>query len=139
MDNGAVAAAVEEEDGLPSGLERGLGFLDETGGEGRGHLLLAPELGEVLHQDLRQTDVAEAGVELHQSVFPLSGVGVALHGGRGRAQEHFRALPVGHEDGHIAGMVARGGVLLLVGSLVLLVDDDEAEVAIGEEQGGAHT
>ena len=46
---------------------------------------------------------------------------------------------MGHEDGHVTGMVAGGGVLLLVGSLVLLVDDDEAEVSIGEEQGGAHT
>jgi hypothetical protein len=40
------------------------------------------------------------------------------------------------DDGHVAGVVA-GGFLLLVGVLVFLVDDDEAERFDRGEDGGA--
>ena len=44
----------------------------------------------------------------------------------------------GEDGGHTTRVVAGRGVLLLVGGLVLLIDDDKAEVAEGEEHRGTH-
>ena len=46
----------------------------------------------------------------------------------------FSIRPAHHR--HVAGVVM-DAVLLLVGGLVLLIDDDQAEIAVGQEQGRA--
>ena len=61
----------------------------------------------------------------------------ALQGGRGAAQHHGAALDLGALDGQIPGMDA-GMLLALVGGLLLLVHDDEADVPQGRQHGVAH-
>ena len=43
-----------------------------------------------------------------------------------------------HEDGHIARIVARSRILLLVRCLVLFVDDDQSEILKGQKHRRAH-
>jgi len=89
------------------------------------------DLGErPLADALGQLEKFEAGV------LGVDGAPVALEGGSGGAEEQHGAgglrAPTG--DGH--GLVARRGVLLVRG-LVLLVHDDDAEVLHRGEQRGA--
>ncbi len=55
---------------------------------------------------------------------------------RGRGQHHGAALEPGAGQRHVAGVVV-DGLLLLEAGIVLLVDDDQAEVDQRQEQGGA--
>ena len=43
---------------------------------------------------------------------------------------------MGAHHRHVTGMIMRA-VVLLVGLVVLLIDDDQAQIGIGQEQGGA--
>src|SRR4029077_5710878 len=43
---------------------------------------------------------------------------------------------MGADDSHVAGMIMRA-VILLVGLVVLLIDDDQTQISIGQKQGGA--
>ena len=45
-------------------------------------------------------------------------------------------MDAGEDDGTVAGVVARCGGVLLVGTVLLLVDEDERKRMIGEEEGG---
>ena len=56
-----------------------------------------------------------------------------LDGRRGRTEHHGRTGAAGHPHGHVARVVARSAVLL-VGALMLFVDDDEAHVAQRRKQ-----
>src|SRR5438128_9615605 len=60
----------------------------------------------------------------------------AFQRGRGRAKDDRHVLQAGPHDGDVAGMISRR-VLLLERVLVLLVDDDEAEVPCRREHGAA--
>jgi len=54
---------------------------------------------------------------------------------RGTAEDHCRAGQCCQPDGHVAGVVARRPVLLLVRPFVFFVDDDEAEIRLRREDG----
>ena len=64
------------------------------------------------------------------------GVGPALQRRRGGAEDDDSVVELGAHDRDVAAMVARS-FLLLVAGVVLLVDEDEAEVDHGREDGGA--
>ena len=64
---------------------------------------------------------------------PALGVDARLDRGRGRGEHDRRLLEPGAHDAHVAGVVD-DAVLLFVGALVLLVDDDQAEVGEGQEE-----
>ena len=74
-----------------------------------GHLLVVHALGQ-----------------FEQRVFALAAVVIAFQRRRGRAEHDHGAFHLAAHDGHVARVVARR-LLLLVGVLVLLVHDDEAE------------
>ncbi|CDF21703.1 uncharacterized protein BN736_01468 [Prevotella sp. CAG:617] len=138
LNDGRVAPAVLEQNDLLALLQRLLHFLNQSRREGRVHEFLAAQLLDVLHLDDRQLDVAVALRQAHQAVFARQGVVVALDGRCGRAQQHLGAVEAGGHGGHVAGVVARGGVLLLVGGFVLLVHDNQAEPPEGQEERRAH-
>ncbi len=79
---------------------------------------------------------AETFGQMQPDVAAAPGVDLGLDRGR-RRNEHDRNVgaPRAHHR-HIAGVIARA-VLLLVGRIVLLVDDDEAEIGVRQEQRGA--
>ena len=66
-------------------------------------------------------------VQADEPVFSRQGVGPALEARRGAAEKHGRLLAMPAQDGHVPRMVARRFVLL-VGILVLLIHNDDAEV-----------
>ncbi len=135
-------ALVEEEDGLLAALQgfsqRRLQRAGEHGAVAGGKLG-----GHVDHGDRRQRLAVRALGQLHAApggtaVLHRAGV-QGFDGGRGRTQHQLGAAHHGQVHRHFTRGVARGFVLL-VGALVLLVDDDDAKVAQRGEQGraGAH-
>ncbi len=56
---------------------------------------------------------------------------VGVDGRCGRSEERLGAVHRGQHDGHIAAVVARSGVKLLVALIVLLVDDYQSEIGEG--------
>ena len=73
---------------------------------------------------------------LSKRVLAAVGVVPALQRRRRRAEQDRDVLQAGTHDGHVAGMVARRR-FLLERAFVLLVDDDEAELARRSEHGAA--
>ena len=132
------AAAVEEKDGLLAALRHAAQGLGQGRREDRA-AAAAKLLGHVDHADLGQAGAAGTLGHAHASpgdAAPGAGAAAAerLERGRGRA-EHERAAPLArHAGGDLASVVARG-LVLLVGALVLLVDNDEARIGKrGEER-----
>ena len=80
---------------------------------------------------MRHGLAAEAVGQQHMLVFALIGIDAAFNRRRGRGQHHGRALDPSAQHRHIAGMIMHA-VFLLVGALMLFVDDDKTE--IGERQ-----
>ena len=73
---------------------------------------------------LGHLDARPGGAAVRATAAAVEGLGR----GRGGAQHKRTAIAARHLSSHLARMVARAGALLVAG-LVLLVDDDEAQVA----------
>ena len=72
-------------------------------------------------------------LELDVAVAALSGIHQALDGGRGRAQHYGESPKRSAHHRHVARLIG-DALLLLVAGVVLLIDDDEAEIGEGKEQ-----
>ena len=123
-----IAAPVEKEERLLAARERVLHGEHEGRRQpaSRHHRLSL----EVDGADVRQGAAAEALGQIEPGVASALGIDARLDGGRRRGEDHWATLETPAHHGHVAGVVV-DAVLLLVGGLVLLVDDDEAEVPIG--------
>ena len=128
------AAAVEEQQRLLAALERKLDGLGEPRrDEAAARRPLALEIDRL---DRRQMLPAEPLGQVQMRVAAALGVHHGFDRRRGRRQ-HDRNLALARtHHRHVAGVVAHA-VLLLVGRVVLLIDDDEAEIGIGQEQSRA--
>ncbi len=67
------------------------------------------------------------------AVAALLGIDQALDRGRGRAQDHRRLPEMAAHHRHVARLIGHA-LLLLVALVVLLIDDDQAEIGEGKEQ-----
>ena len=67
------------------------------------------------------------------------GLVVGFHIGGGAAHHHHRAAASGQRQGDVAGVVVGRELRLLVGRLMLFVDDDDARVGYGCKQRAART
>ena len=87
----------------------------------------------------RQRPVQHAPGHLDQPVLARSGAVPTLQRRRGRAQHQRHPFGRRPGNGHVAGVIARGS-LLLERRLVLLVQDDQAQLRRGGEDraAGAH-
>ena len=131
------AAAVEEKDGLLAFFEALFeGGAEAVGEDGDLAFLLLLFQTHVDDADERHGVGVGAFVEAEELVFSGEGVLPAFERRRGGAENDGAGLEGGAEDGDVAGLVA-GDVFLLVGGFVLLIDDDEAEIRQGCEDGGA--
>ena len=93
----------------------------------------------VLNDNLGQFNPRKALRHLHIAILVhLAGIEIGLNGRCGRAQQYPRAHLVRQDDGRVAGVVARGRVLLLITLFVLFVHDDETQILEGQEDGRAH-
>ena len=95
-------------------------------------------LPHIYDADGWQLTGVEAVFQGKQMIHALFGAVAAFHIRRRAAENQKRVGGCASELGGVAGVVARGGVLL-VGGLVLLVDDDEAEIAARGKNGASRS
>ncbi len=131
-----VAAAIEQDHRLLAAIERRARLLDQRA---RKELVLAGLLKLLAHVDqfdCGQRPVHHAIKQLDACIFAARGVLPAFQRRRGRTQHRDRAGQFGAHHGHVAGVVARR-LLLLITLVVLLVDQNQAEVRRGGENSRA--
>ena len=93
---------------------------------------------EILDVDnlyLRQFDALIALKEFHETVLACGSIMVGLNGRCRCAQQNLCAHHLSKHDGCATGMVARGRILLLIGGLMLLVDNHQTKILKGQEYG----
>ena len=126
-----VAATVQEEQRLFAGGEAfGDRLCQRVGDPAAGLQIGRPQVDR---RHVRQTCDAEAFGQVEARVFAGVGVGPAFEARGGGGEHHGGALDRGAQHRHVAGVIEHA-VLLLVGAVVLLVDNDEAELAERQEQ-----
>ena len=91
---------------------------------------------DVQHAVGRQRGTAGAFLQTGAGVAAAMGVLQRLQRWRGAAEHHRHAQRGGAFHGHVPGGI-RQAILLLVGAVVFLVDDDQAEPGEGREHGRA--
>ncbi len=123
---------VEQEHRLLPALHGLLQRALQAMGEGPGAMPARQLLPHVDDLRLRQLPPRDALRQRREAPRPPRRGMVALHGRGGAPQHHGGAGEPRAGCGDLAGVVT-GGVSLLVGRLVLLVDEDEAEVPHGGE------
>ena len=129
-----IAAPIEKQQRLIAALERRLhGF-----GEPRRDIAPARRAfaAQIDCFDRRLMLAAEALGQRDAGVATAPRVHLGLDRRRRRRQHDGNFRDVRPHHRHVAGVIAHA-ILLLVGRVVLLIDDDEAEVGIGQEQRGA--
>ena len=126
-----VAAAVEEKQRLLAALDRGL----HRAGERRRDEAAArrPLAAQIDRLDRRHALAAEALGQREPPVAAAPRVDFGLERRRRRRQHHRDLGDMAAHHRHVAGVVVHA-VLLLVGRVVLFIDDDQAEIGIGQEQ-----
>src|SRR5437763_8053511 len=67
------------------------------------------------------------------AVSPALGIDERFERRRRRRQDHRKTRDIAVDDGQVAGMIGTS-ILLLVGALMLLIDDDEARPRPWQEQ-----
>ena len=83
--------------------------------------------------DMRHVLTAEARRQRHALVAALARIDLGLDRWRGRRQHDRDLCDMRAHHRHVAGMIVRA-VVLLVGLVVLFIDDDQAEIGIGQKQ-----
>ena len=127
-----IAAAVEEQQRLLAALERDLhGFGEPRRDEAPARRAFAPA-GRSASIDGRCWPPKRSG-RCRCAVAAAPRVDLGLDRRRGRSQ-HDRNLRLARaHHRHVAGVIMHA-VLLLVGGIVLLIDDDQAEIGIRQKQ-----
>ena len=133
-DRGRETAAVQQDQRLlppvePKWIASRSARLRITSGPSRGVLFAHVDDG-----DCGQRPVEDAALEDHALVFARHRVVIALHRRRRRSEDDERARPLTADDGDVAAVVARALVLLVRG-VVLLVDDNQADLFERREDG----
>ncbi len=128
---GGVATAVQEQQRLLAardGLGHGVGEARRDPAPAR-----RPLPPEVDGRDGGQAASAVTRRQPKVGVASRLGVDAAFEGRRRRGQDHRGTFEPASHHRHVAGMVGHA-IVLLVGGLMLLVDDDQAEVGEGQEE-----
>ena len=131
-----IASAVEEYHDLLVPFQA---LADRLGQLARDHLFVAGFLELLAHVD--DFDLGQGALfypvgQFDERVFVLGGVEIGFKRGRGRAQDYHRAGHFGAHHSDITGVVTRYA-FLLVGRILLFIDDDEGQIGHGSEHCGA--
>ncbi len=125
-DRGRVAAPVQQHEHLLPPLEPRADGLRQRLAEHDIGAAVGELVAHVDQRHVRERPVEHAPLDREQFIAARGGVLVTLERRRGRAQDDERAFTLGPHDGHVAPVIARA-LLLLVGSVVLFVHDDQAD------------
>ncbi len=123
-----VAPSVLEQDDLLAFRQFLLHSFHEGVAQVSVHLLAVVLPVQVNQRDARHLDPLEPFRHAADAVLACPGVVLCLDRGCGCAEQHACACLCGEHDGHRPCVVARGGVLLLVTRLMLLIDNHQPEV-----------
>ena len=135
-DDEGIAAPIQQQHGLFAATERRFNFLRHCAGE-QGFLAgLGKFLAHVDQRNFRQGAIADALLQREQRIFATLDVGPRLQRRRGRTEDDGGAGQLGAHHSDIASVIA-GQLRLLVGSVMLLVDDNQREVGDGRKDSGA--
>ncbi len=125
------AAAVEEQQRLLAALQRDLHRLGKPRrDEAAARRAFAAQVDRL---DRRQMLAAEPLRQMQMRVAAAPRVHLGLDRRRRRGEHDRDFLLARAHHRHVAGVIAHA-VLLLVGRVVLLIDDDQAEIGVGQEQ-----
>ena len=126
-----IAAAIEEQQRLLAPLDRDADLLGQPRrDEAAARRRLAAQIDRL---DMRHVLAAEPRRQRHALVAALARIDLGLDRRR-RRRQHDRDLgDMRAHHRHVAGVIMRA-VILLVGLVVLFIDDDETEIGIGQEQ-----
>ena len=126
-----IAAAIEKQQRLLAALQRGL----HRAGEHRRNEMprRRRSRAQIDRLDRRQARPAEALGQGEPRVAAAPRVDFGLDRRRRRRQHHRDARDVTAHYRHVAGVVAHA-VFLLVGRVVLLIDDDKPEIGVRQKQ-----
>ena len=129
-----IAAAVQEQESLLSAPKRLGDRIDQDRREP--FAALGWRGAHVDGSDGRQSVSLVAGAEPNMPVAPLLDIDETFDGRRRRAEHHgtLPERPAHHR--HVARLVG-DALLLLVARVMLLIDDDEAEIGEGQKEGRA--
>ncbi len=136
LQRGGIAAPVQEENDLLLPLHPPGNGLFELRREDGHHFARAHGLAHI--HDAHDGHLLVVGPlgQLEQRVFALAAVVIAFQRGRGGAEHDHGAFHLAAHNGDVARVVA-GRLLLLVGVLVFLVHNDQAERLDRRKDGGA--
>jgi hypothetical protein len=136
---GVIAAPVEEEHDLLLPVQ---GFPDgggeATGKDGKGFLAVESLFHFHIH-DLHggQGSVGNPAGHGQAGEFPDAGIETGLYRRRRRSEDNRRPVETSFDDGQIPGVV-RQPVILLIGGVVFLIDNDQLEIPDRGKEGGTH-
>jgi len=124
---GGKSPAVQKKDGLLTLLDSPLDRFAQRFGQNSASWIVAGGTPKIDHTHDGHAFVVHSLVESHESVFSGLGIVPTLERGGGAAEDDGGFFPTGAKDGHVAGIIA-GGFVLLVGRLVLFIDDDHSGI-----------
>src|SRR4029077_16343184 len=124
---GRKAPAIQEENGLFSPAQPGVNRFQQGGRKNGRPGCGARQPAHIENPDHRQVAVVGALGESDQKVFSSLGMVPTFHRGSRASQNDSASFPLRAEDRHVARVIARR-FLLLVGALVLFVDDDDTQL-----------
>ena len=108
--------------------------------KGAVHALLPLQLLDVNWNDFGQLQFLVSFFQLNQRIFiALGGIVPTLHTRRSSTQQRLCSIHRRQHNSCVAGMVAGSRILLLIGILVLLVDDNQSQPLERQEEGRAYT
>ena len=121
------SATVEKQNGLLVFLEPARDRRAQLFGENRGDFFLPPREPQIDDPHQRHLAIVHALRQIQQAIFPLNGVVITLERRRGGPEQNDALLHLRAHDRDVARVIARR-FLLLVGGLVLFIDDDQPEI-----------
>ena len=110
--------------------------LQKLAGEGAFHSVLAL-LGLDVYQGKTASGMVLApfGIHVQQGIPAAAGIQQALQGGGARAKYQAASVDAGQLHGTVAGVIAGGGVALLVEGGFFVLHYYQAQVPVGDEEG----
>ncbi len=126
-----IAAAVEEQQRLLPAFQRDL---DRPGQSRRDEAAARRALaGEIDRLDAGHVLAAEPLRQLQAAIAPAPRIHLGLDRRRRRRQHHRKPGDVAAHHRHVAGVIVHA-VFLLVDRVMFFIDDDQAEIGVGQEQ-----
>ena len=134
-----IGTAGAEDDRLPALFEDAVDLEEQLAGKMADHPALFPLGHRVDHAHFRLFPMIEAFLQDNMRKAPVFSIIQRLQGWSCAAQDDLGAMDPGEHNGRVAAVVPGRRRILFIRGVVLFIDNDEAEVVMGQEQGGTRS